>query len=82
MKDIRWQVNKKIHEFIKKNGYIPTKVYLPYDKELEIGNLIADDIGGPVASEMFVNGVRKALMEKGTLVGLEIVWDANEFKVE
>ncbi len=84
MKNIFDKVLKKMAEFEQKNRYSPKKVYFTHEEEYEIVKLKAIDIGGSLASEIARNGVRKALEEKGKsmFMGLEIKWDADEFKVE
>jgi len=83
MKNIFNKVLKKMAEFEQKNRYSPKKVYFTHKEEYEIVKLKAIDIGGSLASGIARNGVRKALKEGGnTFIGLEINWDADEFKVE
>ena len=59
------------NDYEKKEGKAPTKLFLPREKENQLIPLKNSDI---------VGGPRKKY-EKG-IYGMEVVWDADEFKVE
>ena len=80
---IRHRIVKKVQEFIEANdGREPTKVYLTRKEEVDFSALTYKEIGN-VAQVIWENGVRKAIQDKGnTIFGMEVQWDAKEFKVE
>ncbi len=70
-------------DFIKKNQKIPTKLYLSKSAKLDFLRLTKKDIGSELVGKIYLNGVRKTLQEAGNkILGMEIIWDAEELKVE
>lgn len=64
-------------------GWNPTRLFLPASMEDEILALGASDLGDDLYSDVNEIGPRKAIEKHGNrLFGLEVVWDASEFRVE
>ena len=72
-------IRKKILKAIAKKGYKATKIYLTRLDEIKLENYIIFVIGGDLAGQLWLKGIRKALP---TLFGKEIIWEAKKFKIE
>lgn len=67
-----------VNTFVDATGEQPTIIHIPEPVEADILRLTYDDIG-PLANDVKERGVREAF---GKVFGMEVVWDADEFKVE
>lgn len=80
MNNFKDEVIALIEAFIAQNGKNPIKLFITPEKENEMYKLPNKDIGNKV-SGLTVNGPRKTFENKNFL-GLKIIWDSDEFKVE
>lgn len=78
--DIKTRVVNKVKQFYRKNRRRPSLLYLTLHEENELANLPVKILGLRLADRIAVNGVRQAL--DGQLLGMKIIWDSTEFKVE
>ena len=64
-------------------GKIPKRLHIPRLFEAEMCLLGENEVGRNLAATIMKDGPRKALQGQGnTLFGMEIVWDAADFRVE
>lgn len=56
-----------------------TRVHFTHDDEHELYELSAGEVGGEIMERIMTKGVRDAFP---TFWGLEVVWDADETKIE
>ena len=79
---LRGNFSEKVVEltntFVDATGEDPTVIHIPRVIESDILRLTYDDIG-PLANDVKERGAREAF---GKIFGMEVVWDADEFKVE
>ena len=76
--NFREKVVELTNTFVDATGEDPTVIHIPRVIESDILRLTYDDIG-PLANEVKERGVREAF---GKIFGMDVVWDAEEFKVE
>ena len=72
------QLVERIKEFTRVNGRLPTKLFLTRVDECDIFKLTHDDIG-EISGKIWVKGTR-AIGKK--ILGLDIIWDSPETKLE
>ena len=75
---IKIKVGKAITKHREKHTHSPTKVYLTLPDEFLFYYLTTDDAGDSIVSQIFRTGARS----QTKIEGLNIIWDAKEFKVE
>jgi len=78
-KDVLAQITDLEKEFIKEHGRRPTKLHMTREKELEFSDLPASRVGDENAGKT-VQELPSKLFPK--IHDMEVVWDAEEFKVE
>lgn len=72
------KVIELMNAFVEATGEQPTRIHIPKSVEVDILRLTYDDIG-PLVNDVNEVGTRAAF---GKIFGMEVVWDAEEFKVE
>ncbi|OGF52939.1 MAG: hypothetical protein A2Z21_01950 [Candidatus Fraserbacteria bacterium RBG_16_55_9] len=78
--NIRVRVTRLMHEVYDRGERLMV-IHLSRKEEEELGALGIDDLGHVMLEKVRQNGVRAAF-SAGTFIGIPIVWDAPEFKVE
>lgn len=77
------RIAAKIREYGDTNSGIPTKLHLRRTDELGLADLHPFEIGHELKSLIAVDGPKEAFNKMGEkILGLQVVWDADEFKVE
>lgn len=66
-----------------RDGKLPKRVHIPRTFEVDMCLLEREQVGTELAGAILRDGPRKAIQDRGnTLFGLEVVWDATEFKID
>ena len=81
-RNVKRKIIDKQKKFIIETRQKPQKVYLTIKEEAELCELTRAD-AGELVEQILLFGPRNTFRDKGNMIlGLEIVWDAEEFKVE
>jgi hypothetical protein len=66
-----------------RQGKYPKRLRISRDFETDMCLLGPDEVGKELAKSILRHGPRKAIQDQGNIIfGMEVVWDAEEFKVE